>query len=600
MKKDPVSSSKIFDSFQRVNLNQRQPSTKPIFGGLAESRSRTPANMNNLSQETSFLSCIDNDLKGEIRNQMQIMKSEVLKMYKRMVVELKNTNEIELIKTEEILKEKIGKSEILKEEFELMKTQLKVLEDKINKFDELLEQTNEKTTDLIKKYLEEVIEKKFNKSDYNYNQLKLEIESLETKLKEEFELKIQKLLENTSSDTFLSHLKENSQAFELKLKTSFEDLNSRIKATESKIDENSLKKEEFFRRMRFEFENKFKEGESYFQTQLTVFKNMLSLKIDQKEFKILMENALEQRLTELRSELSLTKGILNNHNEESKSLQIAVHEYLDRLDNEFNKISNGNNQKNNDFEKRIVGISNENNKLINVIKELEEKLKGLQGLREQFLRENQQKQENQKEIISKEISYLKEKSQNLEKNVEKIERNSDNLKNNTKFTKINQLELGLTQISSSISKSQAELGSLLEGLKTRLSVIESENNRLKDREEMLLKEIEENKKKNRFYQITNKENKENRSETTITNAQTHNKEEELNEILDGFEDYREENSILSENTENDVFFYPKQIENQENIENRKAFNRQTDEAGYLIDSKGNYIYDKFGNMLKNN
>lgn len=93
--------------------------------------------------------------------------------------------------------------------------------------------------------------------------------------------------------------------------------------------------------------------------------------------------------------------------------------------------------------------------------------------------------------------------------------------------------------------------------------MESENDRLKQQEALLSNELEESQKKIKLLQTTSsvkessrmaKDVKDNRSETT--NAQTAcPKIDDYNEMFDQFEDYREENSLLSHETENDIFFY---------------------------------------------
>lgn len=112
-------------------------------------------------------------------------------------------------------------------------------------------------------------------------------------------------------------------------------------------------------------------------------------------------------------------------------------------------------------------------------------------------------------------------------------------------------------------------------MQTRLSFLESENDRLKQREALLSNELEEEHKKIKLIQTTSsiKENsrmvkdvkdiKDNRSETT--NAHTVcPKIDDYNEMFDQFEDYREENSLLSHETENDIFFYNNRSEQKNN------------------------------------
>lgn len=67
---------------------------KPIFGKENRDKNQILLNISNVipvnnNTECSFLTCIDNDTKSEIKSMMTVLKNEILEMYSSMVSEIR-------------------------------------------------------------------------------------------------------------------------------------------------------------------------------------------------------------------------------------------------------------------------------------------------------------------------------------------------------------------------------------------------------------------------------------------------------------------------------------------------------------------------------
>lgn len=369
-----------------------------------------------------------------------------------------------------------------------------------------------------KKQLDHLISQKTDFLLEDYNSLAKFAAKLEDNLKFEFDGKISKILKEIGHETFMKSLKENSGEFETKLKSTFEDLNGRIKTSEEKIQNFQKRKEEIFWSVKTDFERKFKEGESYFMNQLNVFKNMLNTKIESKDFKNLMDDIMETKVLELRSELYVHKNSLATQLEEIKIIKEESQLSLDNINSEVKDSLNNVTSKINQMED--LQNSDRNDMTL-----LEEKLNEMQGNIEKFKqnfaflqKETEQKFLKENEIKVKDINDIKEISNKMKEKEKKTEQFIVDLKKDSQFSKINQLEMVLTELSSNLQKNQGESKILLESLKTKVNILTVENNRLKERENVLLSELEDNNKKHKMmFSLEQRYNNNNESTNSFKN-----------------------------------------------------------------------------------
>ena len=89
-----------FGSTSSKNLRTSNTHYKPIFGKEnmdTKNRSQILLNISNVvpnnnninNTECSFMTCIDNETKGEIKSMMTVMKNEILDMYTAMMSEIR-------------------------------------------------------------------------------------------------------------------------------------------------------------------------------------------------------------------------------------------------------------------------------------------------------------------------------------------------------------------------------------------------------------------------------------------------------------------------------------------------------------------------------
>lgn len=353
-------------------------------------------------------------------------------------------------------------------------------------------------TEEYRKQIEAIISQKTSPLLEDYNSLAKFAARLEDQLKIEFDMKISKTLNDIGQDNFTKILKENSSDYETSLKSTFEDLNNRIKGFEDKILNFQKRKEETFWNVRNDFERKFKEAENYFVTQMNVFKNLLATKLESKDFKNTMEDMIETKVLELKSDFLVNKNALSAQIEEMRvikgesqtfldNINFMVKESLNNITNNINKIEDQQNSDKNDlieFEKKISELHGNVDKFKqnfqNLRKETEEKI----------IKNNENK--------LNEISHVKELLNKIKEKQRRTENIIENLKKDNQFSKINQLELLLNDFNNNFQKNQEESKILLETLKNKVNILSVENLRLKDREAILLKELDEMNKKQKI------------------------------------------------------------------------------------------------------
>lgn len=353
-------------------------------------------------------------------------------------------------------------------------------------------------TEEYRKQIETIISQKTNPLVEDYNSLAKFAARLEDQLKLEFDMKISKILNEIGQDNFTKILKENSTEYENHLKSTFEDLNSRIKSFEDKILNFQKRKEETFWNVRNDFERKFKEAENYFLTQMNVFKNLLATKLESKDFKNVMEDMIETKLLELKSDFLVNKNALTTQIEEMRVIKGESQSFLDNLNfmvkDSLNNITN-----------KINQIEDQQNSDKNDLIEFEKKISEFQGNVDKFKQNFQGlRKETEEQIIKNnenklnEISNVKELLNKIKEKQRKTENLIENLKKDNQFSKINQLELLLNDFNNNFQKNQEESKILLETLKNKVNILSVENLRLKDREAILLKELDEMNKKQKI------------------------------------------------------------------------------------------------------
>lgn len=375
---------------------------------------------------------------------------------------------------------------------------IKNIADKIANLQTNYKQNKVSLTEEYKQQIEEIISQKTNFLVEDYNSLAKFAARLEDNLKSEFEMKIAKILNDIGQENFIKNLKDNSNEFENKLKMTFEDLNGRIKGFEEKISNFEKRKEELFWNVRSDFERKFKEDENYFLTQINVFKNLLNTKMESKDFKNIMEDILETKTLEIKSDLFMNQNVLKSQSEEMRIIKDENQSILDNINFQVKESLNSLTQK-------INSIEDLQNSDRNYLIEFETKICEFQENIEKFkLNFNNLQKGTEEKIIKeneakmKEMIEAKEFLNTMKDTKKKTENLIEELKNENQFSKINQLELLLNEFSSSVQKNQDESKNLLETLKNKVNILSIENLRLKERENMLLKEIEEANKKQKL------------------------------------------------------------------------------------------------------
>ena len=349
-----------------------------------------------------------------------------------------------------------------------------------------------------KKQIDYLLSQKTNLITEDYNSLAKFAAKLEDNLKSEFDAKLSKVLKEINHDSFMKILKENSGEFEIKLKSTFEDLNGRIKGFEEGIQNFQKRKEEIFWNVKTDFERKFKEGESYFVTQLSVFKNMLNTKIESKDFKNIMEDIMETKVLELRSDLYVNKNALASQFEEIKLIKEESQTSLDNINSQVKESLNN-------ISMKISQMENLQNSDKNDLESFQEKINDIQDSVEKFKqnfncmqKEIEQRFIKENEMKLKDIGDIKEISNRMKEKERKTENIISELKKDNQFSKINQLEMLLNELNSNIYKNQDESKNLMESLKLKINTLSIENSRLKERETLLLKELEDLSKKQKI------------------------------------------------------------------------------------------------------
>jgi len=93
-----IKKSQFNSTSSKVLKTSNGPSYKPIFGKENldnKNRSQILLNISNVNPnngnntECSFMTCIDNETKSEIKSMMTIMKNEILDMYTSMISEIR-------------------------------------------------------------------------------------------------------------------------------------------------------------------------------------------------------------------------------------------------------------------------------------------------------------------------------------------------------------------------------------------------------------------------------------------------------------------------------------------------------------------------------
>lgn len=332
----------------------------------------------------------------------------------------------------------------------------------------------------------------------DYNSLAKFAAKLEDNLKSEFDAKISKMLNEINHDNFIKVLKENSNEFETKLKSTFEDLNGKIKGFEEKIQSFQKRKEEVFWSVKTDFERKFKEGESYFMTQLNVFKNLLSNKIDSKDFKSIMEDMIETKTLELRGDLFVNKNALTSQIEEIKFMKDESQSSLDSLNSEVKDALNGIATKLTQMEGSVGKDRNEMALFQEKINQIQENIDSFKQNLNNLQKDTETKMHKENENKAKEFSEMREVSNKMKERERKIEGAINEIKKENQFSRINQLEMLLNELNNNVVKNQDESKILMESLKNKVSILSLENSRLKEREGILLKEVEDLNKKQKL------------------------------------------------------------------------------------------------------
>ena len=332
----------------------------------------------------------------------------------------------------------------------------------------------------------------------DYNALAKFAAKLEDNLKSEFDTKISKILKEINHDNFLKVLKENSNEFETKLKGTFEDLNGRIKAFEEKIQSFQKRKEEVFWSVKTDFERKFKEGESYFLTQLNVFKSMLNTKIESKDFKNIMEDLMETKVVELRSDLFVNKNALQSQIEEIKNIKEQSQISLDSINSEIKDALGTITNKLAQMEGCVGNDRNEMALFQEKINEIQENMDNLKSNLSGLQKETEHKIAKENEIKIRDLNEMREIANKIKEKEKKTEGFINELKRDNNFSKVNQLEMLLNELNSNVLRNQDESKILLESLKNKVNTLSVENNRLKEREGFLIKEMEEVTKKQKM------------------------------------------------------------------------------------------------------
>lgn len=366
-----------------------------------------------------------------------------------------------------------------------------------------IEQKNEiSLLEEYRKQIEDLVAKKTSFLAEDYNSLARFAAKLEDSLKIEFDSKISKILNEINHDNFMKILKESSSEFELKLKSTFEDLNSRIRIFEERIQGFQKRKEEVFWTVKSDFERKFKEGESYFMTQLNVFKNMLNSKIESKDFKSIMQDLIESKSLELRSELFTNKNTLSGQIEEIKSIKENTQNVLDSLNSEVKEILIEVAGKVAQVENSVGNDRNEMANFQEKINEIQEKMSELKESLNVMKKESETRIAKENEEKNRDLGEMKEINNKIKEKEKKTEKIINEIKKENQFSKINQLEMLVNELNSNVARNQEEGRILLDSLKNKVGILSLENSRLKERETVLLREIDEMNKKQDFLMLS--------------------------------------------------------------------------------------------------
>ena len=102
------------------------------------------------------------------------------------------------------------------------------------------------------------------------------------------------------------------------------------------------------------------------------------------------------------------------------------------------------------------------------------------------------------ELKVKDLNEMREVAIKIKEKEKQTEGFIKELKRENNFSKVNQLEMLLNELNSGVHKNQEESKILMESLKSKVNSLSVENGRLKERENFLLKEVEDLNKKQKL------------------------------------------------------------------------------------------------------
>ena len=267
------------------------------------------------------------------------------------------------------------------------------------------------------KMVEEMIEAKIKPIRGHYENLAKQVGEMEKLLRTEFENKLMNIMNNCSPDNLLGRLRENSADFDSKLRRQFEELNEKIRFLENSVNESQKKKNDFYNTFLAEYKEKFAEIESNMMKQIENLQKGFDGKVEKGQFSELIEEALEAKISDLRSEVSLTKNLITTQMQEIRGFEDETGNYFEKLSKAI-KESCENVRKNNQECERFCVENNEEASLIKV--KLDEMQNSLNSLKEKYnlyLVDNDQKGVKDSEKMAKELALIKQKATVIKKKI---------------------------------------------------------------------------------------------------------------------------------------------------------------------------------------
>lgn len=353
--------------------------------------------------EASFQSCLEQDEGGrrdggDVEGLLVEIKGEMVNYFRQ---------EFEKLEEEKKQHKKIDEERLRNRMERIKRVEIEMRE--IEKAVEGMERGKEG------KMVEEMIEAKIKPIRGHYENLAKQVGEMEKLLRTEFENKLMNIMNNCSPDNLLQRLRENSADFDNKLRRQFEELNEKIRSLDNSVNEAQKKKNEFYNSFLAEYKEKFVEIERNMMKEIENLQSNFDGKVEKGQFSEIVEEALEAKLSDLRSEVSLTKNLITTQMQEIRGFEDETGNYFEKLSKAI-KESCENVRKNNQECERFCVENNEEASLIKLkLDEMQNSLNSLKEKYNQYLVDNDQKGVKDSEKMTKELALIKQKATVIKK-----------------------------------------------------------------------------------------------------------------------------------------------------------------------------------------